>query len=207
MTEGGPTSVLNAAMHPDKLHTVGKPAAGCDIRIIDENDKELPQGAVGEIVGASSINTDGYLNREDATNAAQWVSPDGKSFHRSGDLGCFDADGFLEIRGRKKDMINSGGYNIYPSDIEEVLRRHPFIIEAAVVAAPSEKWGESPYGFISMPDAAGEADMESILRWANDLVSPNQRLVGLERRDVLPRNDLGKVLKAELRKALWLAPS
>src|SRR5262249_56284147 len=95
MTEGGGTCVLLAHVHPDKLHTVGQPAPGHDIRVIDDEGRELPAGAVGEIVGRSPIMMSGYHNRPEQTKAATWTSPEGRLFIRTGDVGRFDADGFL----------------------------------------------------------------------------------------------------------------
>ncbi len=125
MTEGGGTCILFAHVYPDKLHTVGMPAPGHDIRVIDEDGKELPRGEIGEIVGRSELMMSGYHNRQEQTDAAIWLSPDGLAFIRTGDVGRFDAEGFLELMDRKKDMIISGGFNIYPSDLEAVLRQHP----------------------------------------------------------------------------------
>jgi long-chain acyl-CoA synthetase len=203
MTEGGPTCLLDATARPDKLHTVGLPAPGCDIRIIDESGDELSIGAVGEIVGRSAINTDGYLNRDDATTAASWRSAAGDLYHRSGDLGCFDADGFIEIRGRKKDMILSGALNIYPADIEAVIERHPAVVEAAVIAVPSERWGETPYAFVVLDSDSAPVEVAALLDWVNANVNRTQRLSGLELIDALPRNDMGKVVKADLRRRFW----
>ncbi len=203
MTEGGPTCVLDATARPDKLYTVGLPAPGCDIRIIDENGGELPVGVVGEIVGRSAINTDGYLNRDDATAEASWTSSEGDRYHRSGDLGCFDDDGFVEIRGRKKDMILSGALNIYPADIEAVIEGHPAVAEAAVVAVPSERWGESPHAFVVLDDKHPSTDADTLLEWVNAKVNRTQRLSGLDVVDALPRNDMGKVVKADLRRPFW----
>ena len=198
MTEGGPTCVLDARAHPDKLHTVGRPAPGCDIRIIGEDDREAPFGTVGEIVGRSVVNTDGYHNRKGETEAAIWSSGGGESFHRSGDLGLFDRDGFVELRGRKKDMIISGGMNVYPSDIEEIILSHPAVREAAVVGIPTDQWGESAYAFVTTEGGA-DLDHEGLRAWVNSRVGKAQRLVGLQVIDQLPRNEMGKILKRELR--------
>ena len=144
LTEGGGSFMLAAHDHPDKLHTVGKPVPGHDIRLIDEDGRELAQGEVGEVVGRSSAMMTGYHNQPDKTAAAEWFSPEGVRYIRTGDVGQFDEDGFLTLMDRKKDMIISGGFNIYPSDIEAVLAQHPAVLEAAVVGMPSEAWGESP---------------------------------------------------------------
>lgn len=196
MTEGGGVCMLPAHLFPHKLHTVGMPAPGADMRIIDEAGAELPAGEVGEIVSYSEqMMMSGYHNRPEATQAGRWVSADGRGFIRTGDLGRFDQDGFLEIVGRKKDMIISGGFNIYPIDLEIQLDAHPDVAESAVVGAPDEKWGETPVGFVV---CAPEVDVEAVRTWANARLGPTQRLSAVVRVDELPRNALGKVLKTDL---------
>jgi acyl-CoA synthetase (AMP-forming)/AMP-acid ligase II len=195
MTEGGGTCVLIAHAHPDKLHTVGMPAPGHDIRVIDEDGRELPRGEVGEIVGRSELMMSGYHNRKEQTDAAIWISPDGLPFIRTGDVGRFDADGFMELMDRKKDMIISGGFNIYPSDLEAVLRQHPDVTDVAVVGVPSADWGETPVAFV----VSRGADGETLKRFANERLGKTQRISAVELVDELPRSHIGKVLKRELR--------
>jgi acyl-CoA synthetase (AMP-forming)/AMP-acid ligase II len=195
MTEGGGTCVLIAHQHPDKLHTVGQPAPGHDIRIIDEDGRELPRGEIGEIVGRSELMMSGYHNRRELTDAAIWTSPDGLAFIRTGDVGRFDAEGFLELMDRKKDMIISGGFNIYPSDLEAVLRQHPDVADVAVVGMPSAEWGETPVAFV----VSRGADDETLRAFANERLGKTQRISAVELVDELPRSHIGKVLKRELR--------
>ena len=138
--------MLAAHLHPDKLHTVGQPAPGHDIRLIDEAGKEVPQGEIGEVVGHSAAIMNGYYKRPERTAEAVWHDASGKRFIRSGDVGRFDADGFLVLMDRKKDMIISGGANIYPSDLEAILAGHEAIAEAAVVGVASERVGRDARG-------------------------------------------------------------
>ena len=203
MTEGGGTCILAAHLFPDKLHTVGRPAAGHDIRIVDDDGRELPPGSVGEIVGHSPMVMSGYHNRPEQTAAATWVSPEGTSFIRTGDVGRFDVDGFLELLDRKKDMIISGGFNIYPSDLEAVLRRHPDVADVAVVGAPSAQWGETPVAFVVL---RGAATTEQVKAFVNAQVGKTQRLADVRTIPELPRSPIGKVLKRDLRD-LYLAKS
>ncbi len=196
MTEGGGTCLLLAHEFPDKLGTVGRPAPGHDMRVIDEDGKELPVGSVGEIVGRSNAMMTGYNNRPDATNAMHWYDSDGNLFYRHGDVGRFDEDGFLTLMDRVKDMIISGGFNIYPSDLEAVLLEDSNVVEAAVVGAPSEEWGETPVGFVVLKPGAVPDD---ILSAANAKVGKTQRLNRLITLSELPRSAIGKVLKRELR--------
>jgi len=198
MTEGGGTCILAAHEYPDKLHTVGKPAEGHDIRVIDDEGKELPKGAIGEIVGHSPAMMTGYLNKPEKTTEAEWFDPSGKRFIRTGDVGRFDAEGFLTLLDRKKDMIISGGFNLYPSDLEAILREHPAIADVAVVGVPSTRWGETPVAFVVGATGATETP-EALLDWFNGRVGKTQRLARLELTDELPRSAIGKVLKRELR--------
>lgn len=197
MTEGGGSCVLNANAFPDKLHTVGQPAAGNDIRLIDEDGREVPRGGIGEVVGRSGVMMAGYHNRPEATSASEWIDAEGNHFIRHGDLGRFDEDGFLTLLGRSKDMIISGGFNIYPPDIEAVLLRHPGILDAAVIGVPSDVWGETPYAFY-IP-AVPELTPADVVAWTNTRVGKTQRLSAAEAIDELPRSAIGKVLKRELR--------
>ncbi|TYP61900.1 class I adenylate-forming enzyme family protein [Stutzerimonas stutzeri] len=198
MTEGGGTCILAAHEYPDKLHTVGRPAEGHDIRVIDDEGHELPVGSIGEIVGHSPAMMTGYLNKPEKTAEAEWLDPSGKRFIRTGDIGRFDADGFLTLVDRKKDMIISGGFNLYPSDLEAILREHPAIADVAVVGVPSTRWGETPVAFVVL--AKGEtATPEALLNGFNSRVGKTQRLAQLVLTDELPRSAIGKVLKRELR--------
>ena len=198
MTEGGGSCILVAHLHPDKLHTVGQPAAASDMRLIDEDGLELPAGAIGEIVGHSPSMMTGYHRRPDQTREVEWFDAQGKRFIRTGDVGRFDTDGFLTLLDRRKDMIISGGFNIYPSDLETELRLHPAVEDVAVTGVPSEQWGETPVAFVRRrPGASDEA--AQILAWYNGRAGKTQRLAALHFIDELPRSAIGKVLKRELR--------
>jgi long-chain acyl-CoA synthetase len=200
MTEGGGTCILAAHEHPDKLHTVGRPAEGHDIRLIDEHGREVPPGEAGEVVGHSAMMMNGYHNRPQLSAEAEWRDASGKRFIRTGDLGRFDGDGFLTLLDRKKDMIISGGFNVYPSDLEAVLREHPEVADCTVVGVPSERWGETPVGFAVLR-AGAKASASELLAWANAKLGKTQRLADLELAAELPRSPIGKVLKRELRDA------
>jgi acyl-CoA synthetase (AMP-forming)/AMP-acid ligase II len=205
LTEGGCTVILDATAHPDKLATVGRPAPGTDIRIIDERGNEVPRGKTGEtgeIVGRSGMMMTGYFGRPEDTEALRWRDREGNVFFRSGDLGAFDRDGFLRIVGRKKDVVISGGFNIHASDLESVLLQHPAVREAAVIGIPSEQWGETPWAVAVLHDGRS-ADADEIRAWANARLDRMQRLAGVEIRPALPRSEIGKVLKQELRAAYW----
>jgi acyl-CoA synthetase (AMP-forming)/AMP-acid ligase II len=201
MTEGGGSCMLLAHEHPDKLATVGRPMEGHDIRLIDEDGREVAPGEAGEVVGRSPAMMTGYHNQPAKTAEAEWWSPQGERYIRTGDIGRFDADGFLTLIDRRKDMIISGGFNIYPSDLEAAIVAHPDVAEAAVFAAPSEAWGETPVAAVVLkPDAAVEP--EALRAWVNARVGKTQRISELKIVAELPRSAIGKVLKRELRAAL-----
>jgi long-chain acyl-CoA synthetase len=199
MTEGGGSCILYAHEFPDKLHTVGQPAPGHEIRLIDEQGREVPAGEVGEIVGRSPASMmNGYFNQPGKTADAEWYDSAGNRYIRTGDVGRFDEQGFLTLMDRRKDMIISGGFNIYPSDLESVLIQHEAIKEAAVVGVPSRQWGETPVAFVVLKPGRTVA-AEEIRAWANERLGKTQRLASVELRETLPRSPIGKVLKRELR--------
>jgi long-chain acyl-CoA synthetase len=201
MTEGGVSTSLFANHFPTKLGSVGVPS-GCELKIIDEQGNELPPGRTGEIVGRNWAMMKGYLNRAEATAQTLWHDARGDAFLRTGDIGYLDADGFLYLSDRKKDMIISGGLNIYATDLEVVLAKHEAVIEAAVIGVPSEDWGETPLGLCVIEPSARIAPHE-LLAWANEQLGKSQRLSAIEFRSEFPKSDIGKVLKRELRAPYW----
>lgn len=196
MTEGGGGTVLFAHHHPGKLHTVGHPIPGHEIRIVKEDGSEADPGDVGEMVGHSAATMCGYANRPEATRATQWQHPDGRMFIRTGDLARRDADGFIELVGRAKDMIISGGFNIYPVDIEQVLASHPAVHDVAVAGVPSRAWGETPVAWVVAQRGSSADDLAA---WANARLGKVQRIAAVVLVDELPRSAIGKVLKRALR--------
>lgn len=206
MTEGGGSCFLDARAHPDKLGTVGRPAHGSEVFLIDEAGKRLPPGphVVGEIVGRSPYMMAGYHNRPEATAQLRWVDEQGHVYHRSGDIGRFDEDGFLILLDRIKDVIISGGHNIYASDLEAVLARHADVMDCAVIGVPSAEWGETPLALV-VPRPGARIDPAALREWVNGQVGKTQRLSNVELRDALPRSALGKLSKKELRAPYWQA--
>ena len=202
MTEGGASTGLNAGETPDKLHTVGKPLPGHEIRLIDDNGLEVEAGQTGEVVGRSPAMMTGYHGREDATTDAEWRDAEGNRYIRHGDVGRFDEEGFLILMDRKKDLIISGGFNVYPVDIEAVLSEHPAVAECAVIGMPSERWGETPVGFYVARDGCEGESTVAIMRWTNERLGKTQRISQLRRLYEMPRSAIGKVLKRVLRDRL-----
>lgn len=198
MSEGGPVTALDATRDIAHLDSVGKPLLDSDVRIIDDHGKEMNCGATGEIVGRSAMMMAGYYMKPDLTRKQEWQDRDGNTYLRTGDLGRFDEADFLHIVDRKKDVIISGGFNIYASDLEDVLKAHSDIADAAVVGVSSREWGETPIAFVQLrPERMTTTD--SIREWANQRLGKLQRLAAIEVREELPRSGLGKVLKRQLR--------
>jgi len=199
MTEGGVVCLLAAHEFPDKLHTVGRPAPGSELMVLDDEDNEVPPGTPGNLVGRSQTMMSGYKNRPDKTAEAQWCDPaTGEAWMRMGDIGRVDAEGFVELVGRAKDMIISGGFNIYPSDLEAELERETDVVEAAVVGLESKQWGETPVGFAVL--SADARDAQEVMAAVNARLGKTQRLSALHPIDEMPRSHIGKLLKTDLRK-------
>ena len=198
MTEGGIVCLLEAHRFPDKLHTVGRPAPGSEMKVLDDDDCEVANGVAGNLVGRSQTMMSGYRNRPDQTREGYWIDPaTGETWQRMGDIGRVDAEGFVELVGRAKDMIISGGFNIYPVDLENVLIAEEGVVEAAVIGVPSRKWGETPVGFVTL--RVDGPDIDVILQSANGRLGKTQRLSQLHEIEEMPRSHIGKLLKTELR--------
>lgn len=201
LTEG-PLTVIDGEDCVRLLGSVGKPIFGTDIRIINGDGVEVPAGIDGEIVGRGPHNMPYYYNNPTATEDSTWVSPEGDKWLKTGDLGRLDEDGFLYIVGRLKDMIVSGGQNIYPSDIEAVMITHPDVNDVAVIGVPHEKWDETPFAIV-VPEPGSSPDAAAITDWVNQRVGKRQRITGVDFATELPRNPNGKILKRVLREPYW----
>ena len=202
LTEGGGVTVLVADEYVEKLHTVGRPAPGNSICLIGPDDREVAQGEVGEICGRGPTMMAGYFGRDDLTEDYIWRDEKGQIYFRSGDMGRFDEDGFLILSDRKKDMIISGGLNIYADDLEQALLSDPDVEDAAVIGVPSEDWGETPYALVVLRQGSARRTAQ-IQEAANRKLGKSQRLSGVEIRQNLPRSPIGKILKRELRAPFW----
>jgi acyl-CoA synthetase (AMP-forming)/AMP-acid ligase II len=195
---------LTKRMHADQAHprwrerlgSCGAPRTGVLVKVVDDNDSELPPDEVGEVVTKSDCVMEGYWQNPVAsaeTLRGGWL--------HTGDLGSFDEDGFLTLRDRSKDMIISGGSNIYPREIEEVLLRHPDLVEVSVVGRPHPEWGEEVVAFVvSRPGT--EIATDTLDRLCLDHIARFKRPREYRFVDALPKNNYGKVLKTELRRML-----
>lgn len=203
-TSEGLATMIKPYQHEGKFGSVGTPVIGFDIRIIGEDDKELPRGGgVGEIVGYGAGMMLCYNNQPDKTAELIWRDERNRTYIRTGDMGEFDKDGFLFIRDRKKDMIISGGFNVFPTDIEAVFGAHAAVMDVAVIGVPHAKWGETPMALLVLNPGNDGADVQKIMAECNAKLSKPQRVSSVEVRPDFPRNALGKVLKKELREPFW----
>ena len=184
------------AARPD---AAGRPLPGFECRIIGGDDRELPRGETGEIVFYGGWMMKRYHGRPEQTQEVIWRDARGRSFVRSGDIGRMDADGYVYVVDRKKDMIISGGFNIFPADIEAVVGGHPGVEDVCVVGAAHPLWGESPVAAV-LARPGTTLDPEEVKAWANARLAKTQRVAAIVLRDDFPRNALGKVQKGELRK-------
>ncbi|MBW2369216.1 MAG: acyl--CoA ligase [Deltaproteobacteria bacterium] len=196
LTEGGAGTLLLPEDQLRKIGSVGKIALG-DMRIVDEEMNDVKPGEVGEIIGRCALMMKEYYKQPEKTAETivdGWV--------KTGDLGRFDDEGYLYLVGRMKDMIVSGGVNIYPEDIEEIIIRHPKVLDVAVFGVPHDKWGESPTAAAVLRNGETATETE-IMEWTNGQVAGYQKISGVLFMDELPRNPSGKVLKRELRVPFW----
>ena len=181
--------------HP-RLASAGRVSFGWEVRIVDPDGRDLPFDAAGELLIRGECLFSGYWRDPEATAAA---FADG-GWYRTGDIARLTADGYLYILDRAKDMIISGGENIYPAEVEAVLARHPAVADVAVLGRPDPTWGEAVHAVI-IP-AAGPVPAEEIIAWCRDRLAHFKCPKSVEFTDALPRTTTGKVLKRELRAQL-----
>jgi acyl-CoA synthetase (AMP-forming)/AMP-acid ligase II len=182
--------------HEARLASVGVARTGVAVRIVDEDGREVPAGEIGEVVTASDCVMRGYWNNPDADAKAL---RDGWLW--TGDLGSLDEAGLLTLRDRSKDLIISGGSNIYPREIEEVLLAHAGVLECAVVSRPHADWGEEVIAYVVVRQGA-EVSPAALDALCLDNIARYKRPKGYRFVDKLPKNNYGKVLKTELRECL-----
>jgi len=179
---------------PERLQSVGVARTDVEVRVVDDDDRELPAGETGEIVVRGDVVMAGYWNQPEATAEtlrAGWL--------HTGDVGSFDADGYLTLRDRSKDLIISGGMNIYPREVEEALLQHEGVEAVAVVGRPDPEWGETVVAFVVPADGAAPPSVEELDRTCLERIARYKRPKDYRFLDALPTNHYGKVVKRELR--------
>ena len=180
-----------------KLRSCGKPNKGVEIRIVDENGQDVPQGEVGEIIIRTPSNMKGYWAKPEATAEA---IRDGWFY--SGDAGFLDEEGYVFIHDRVKDMIVSGGENVYPAEVENALFAHPQIADVAVIGVPDEKWGEAVKACV-VQEAGADLSPDDIIAFARERIAGYKLPKSVDFVEALPRNPSGKILRRELREPYW----
>lgn len=198
-TVGGGTFLPPEAHDPawGKLRSCGVPYPGTIIRVMDGDGKPVPTGEVGEIAIRSGFIMKGYWNRPEATKDAIR-----EEFFYTGDAGYFDEDGFLFIHDRVKDMIVSGGENVYPAEVENALFGHPEIADVAVIGVPDEKWGEAVKAIV-VPKPQTSPNPEDIIAFARERIAGYKLPKSVDFATELPRNPSGKILRRQLREPYW----
>ncbi|MBA3676653.1 MAG: long-chain fatty acid--CoA ligase [Sphingosinicella sp.] len=192
MTETGPTAFLTAPADAwDHIGSVGKPQLLCSARIVDSEGKDVADEMVGELLFAGPGISPGYWRNEEATKAA--FTPDG--WLRSGDLARRDAQGFYYVTGRQKEMFISGGENVYPAEVENVLCSHPAVAEAAIVARPDPKWGEAGRAFLVLREGAAAPTDELMHEFCRGRLAPYKIPRSFEYVADFPRTAAGKIQK------------
>ncbi|MGH9234583.1 MAG: long-chain-fatty-acid--CoA ligase [Acidimicrobiales bacterium] len=203
----GAITQLDGADHdpegrPELLRSCGRPYPWIEMRVVDSDGNDLPTGQVGELWTRSHQNMAGYWNNPTAT--AEAVTPDG--WFRTGDAGYLDDEGFVYLHDRVKDMIVSGGENVYPAEVENVLMKHPAVADVAVIGVPDAKWGEAVKAIVvpAADSGVGADDLEStLIAFARESLAGYKLPKSVDVAEVLPRNPSGKLLKRELREPYW----
>jgi acyl-CoA synthetase (AMP-forming)/AMP-acid ligase II len=184
-----------------RLTSAGIPRTDVEVKIFDPKDRELPPGEMGEIVVRGEVVMKGYWRNPEATAETMrggWL--------HTGDLGIMDERGYVYILDRAKDMIISGGENIYSREIEDIIIKHPSVYEVAVIGVPDEKWGEAVKAIVSLREGK-KATEEEIIIFCKEHLASYKKPKSVEFIDAIPKNPYGKVLKRELREKYWTGES
>jgi len=201
LTESSGVVSTNPYEGLNKTGTIGQPLPGTTVRMVDKEDptKQVAPGEPGEIIFAGPQVMCGYWNRPDADEEV-FIG----EYLRTGDVGVIDADGYIRIVDRIKDMIAVGGFKVFPSQIEEVLYRHPAVKEALVIGIPDPYRGESPKAFVALQEGA-ETDGPALMAWLNPQLGKHERVAAVDIRESLPKTLIGKLDRKELRKTEGIA--
>jgi acyl-CoA synthetase (AMP-forming)/AMP-acid ligase II len=198
-SEAWPLTMLLPHQHLRRPDSVGRATPNTVLKIVDDNGNELPLGDTGEIAVRTPGQMSGHWNDQEGTAAR--TLPDGSI--RTRDMGYVDDDGFVYLVDRKEDMIISGGYNIWPAELEQALVSHPAVAEACVVGVPHERWGETPKAVVVLGEGAREVSGDELVEYTRERVGAVKKVTSVEFVDELPKSPLGKVLRREVRDRYW----
>ena len=196
LSETAPVATFNQPGRPRKPGSIGFPIWGCEVRVVDADDHDVPVGELGEVLIRGHNVMKGYYKRPEATAEAMR----GGWFH-TGDVARMDADGYLFIADRVKDMIIRGGLNVYPREIEEVLHTHPAVSSAAVIGVPHDEHGEEVLAFVIRKPGAELTEAE-LIAWSRETMAAYKYPRTVRFVDAMPMTSTGKILKRELREQL-----
>lgn len=199
MTEAGALATLRPEEQIEHASSVGRVTPGVEVRLVDDAGRDVATGDAGEIWARSGLPGQylifrTYFRQEQVTRDAF-----NHGWFKTGDIGRFDKDGFLHIVDRKKDMVVSGGYNIYSKEVELALMRHPAVADAAVIGVPDPVFGEAVAAFIEC-ESGRTVEPGELIRWCGEEIAGYKKPKYITAVPELPRNNMGKVLKQELRK-------
>ena len=201
-TELGIVSVLGPDDQLRKPGSCGRTYGPIEVRIVRDDGTDADVDEPGELFIRTRLAMDGYHRTSEQLSELEHHDDDIRGWKSVGDVASVDGEGYLSIRDRKKDMIISGGVNIYPAEIEAVLYGHPAILDAAVFGIPDDEWGESVYAIVQ-PKVEHEVDLDELAAFVAERLGGYKRPRGYEVRDALPRTDAGKLLKRMLRDEFW----
>jgi acyl-CoA synthetase (AMP-forming)/AMP-acid ligase II len=187
----------DGVVNEERLKSIGRPAALNKVAILDDQGMEVPRGERGEICIKGDLVVPGYFENPEATAEVREFG-----WHHTGDVGVMDKDGFITIVDRKKDMIITGGFNVYPNEIEQVLTRLPEVQDCAVIGVPDDKWGEAVKAVVQLLPGASMTEQQ-VQTFVKEKLGGVMTPKSVDFTDALPRSPVGKVLKTELRKQYW----
>ena len=183
------------------MHSIGRPCVFNQVAILNDQGEEVARGESGEICVRGNLVTPGYYQNPEATAEVREFG-----WHHTGDIGVMSEDGYIAIVDRKKDMIISGGFNVFPNEVEQVITQHPKVQECAVIGVPDTKWGESVKAVVQLKPGT-ELDPQVLIEFSKEKLGSVKAPKTIDFVADLPRSPVGKVLKTELRKRYWQGQS
>jgi acyl-CoA synthetase (AMP-forming)/AMP-acid ligase II len=203
ITAKAPWDYINSdgSINEARLRSIGRPCVFNQVAILNDQGEEVPRGESGEICVRGNLVTPGYYQNPEATAEVREFG-----WHHTGDIGVMSEDGYIAIVDRKKDMIISGGFNVFPNEVEQVITQHPNVQECAVIGVPDAKWGESVKAVVQLKPGT-ELDQQVLIEFCKEKLGSVKAPKTVDFISDLPRSPVGKVLKTDLRKRYWQGQS